>query len=201
MNRNLERILIFITGGLIGAYGMYKLINKRYSDIANEEIESVREMYRQKEKNERIESKTMDTIIDESIEEARKTKEEYEKIITESNYLTNSDIENEHINEDVTTELEEYKNPYIITPEEYGEKSDYEMSSLTLYEDGVLCDENDEEISDIEDFLGTTLEYFGIYDDNALFVRNDSKKHDYEIIKVEEDRYPKVEPVEEEEIE
>lgn len=188
MNRNLERILIFLAGGIAGSLAMYKLINVRYAELTDKEINSVKEMYKIK-LEELEEKKTYKDILEDNeyvkkdIESTNKLKETLEETdeITKETLLS--------INEDVSTSLEEYKDPYVITPDQYGENPDYEMTSLTLYSDGVLCDENDEEITDIENLLGNTLETFDIFDDDSLFVRNDSRKQDYEIIRVTDRRY------------
>ena len=76
--------------------------------------------------------------------------------------------------------------PFIITPEEFGELDDYTTISLTYFADNVLADENDEKISDydIESMIGSeSLEHFGDYEDDSVFVRNDKLKCDYEILK------------------
>ena len=55
--------------------------------------------------------------------------------------------------------------------------------SLTYYADGVLADENDEVIEDVEDAVGIdSLNRFGEYEDDSVFVRNDARKCDYEIL-------------------
>lgn len=73
--------------------------------------------------------------------------------------------------------------PYVIPPEDFGEFEDYEKISLTYYSDGVLTDENDEIMDDVEDSVGEdSLNHFGEYEDDSVFVRNDRKKCDYEIL-------------------
>ena len=73
--------------------------------------------------------------------------------------------------------------PYVIRPEEFGEE-DYETVSLTYYEDGVLTDEYDEPVEDIDDTVGADFfTHFGEYEDDSVFVRNDEQEIDYEILK------------------
>lgn len=75
------------------------------------------------------------------------------------------------------------KGPYVISPEQFGENEDYERISLTYYADQVLVDENDEIIEDVEETVGfESLNHFGEYEDDSVFVRNDAKKCDYEIL-------------------
>lgn len=42
----------------------------------------------------------------------------------------------------------------MIPPEQFGDDEEYEQISLTYYADGVLADENDEVIEDVEDAVG-----------------------------------------------
>lgn len=73
--------------------------------------------------------------------------------------------------------------PYVIPPEHFGEMDDYEKISLTYYADGILTNENDEPIEDIESTVGTdSLNHFGEYEDDSVFVRNDVLGCDYEIL-------------------
>ena len=73
--------------------------------------------------------------------------------------------------------------PYVITPEEFGDLDDYETISLTYYADQILADDNDVIVDDIEDVVGfDSLNSFGEYEDDSVFVRNDRLKSDYEIL-------------------
>ena len=72
--------------------------------------------------------------------------------------------------------------PYVITPEEFDEEG-YETISLTYYADGVLTDEQDFPIEDVEDTVGNdALNSFGEYEDDSVYVRDDDKGIDYEIL-------------------
>jgi hypothetical protein len=54
---------------------------------------------------------------------------------------------------------------------------------LTYYSDGVLTDENDEVLEDVEDIIGIdSLNHFGEYEEDSVYVRNDEKLCDYEIL-------------------
>lgn len=49
--------------------------------------------------------------------------------------------------------------------------------------DGVLLDDMNEIVDDIEETVGEdSLEHFGEYEDDSVYVRNDAKKCDYEIL-------------------
>ena len=71
---------------------------------------------------------------------------------------------------------------YVISPEEFGENG-YDTISLTYYADKILADEYDCPIIDVDDCVGAdSLNRFGEYEDDSVFVRNDIKEIDYEIL-------------------
>lgn len=79
--------------------------------------------------------------------------------------------------------------PYVITPDEY-DYSEYEPTTLNYYSDGVLTDIYDNKIDDIDEMVGLeSLEHFGEYEDDTVYVRDDSKKVDYEILRNSEEYY------------
>lgn len=82
--------------------------------------------------------------------------------------------------------------PHIITPEEFGENEEYDTISLTLYSDGVLADDADKPIDDVDEVIGKeSLEHFGEYEDDSIFVRNDKLKCDYEVL-IDERKYAQI---------
>lgn len=77
---------------------------------------------------------------------------------------------------------EEEGNPHVITPEEFGENNHYDRITLTYYADHVLADENDEVIRDVEETIGFgSLNHFGEYEADIVYVQNDIIKCYYEI--------------------
>ena len=75
--------------------------------------------------------------------------------------------------------------PYMITAEDFAELDDYNTVSLYYYADGVLADEDDNIIDDIEDTVGEAA-LGRMFDDvhiDSLYVRNDVRKTDYEILR------------------
>ena len=79
-------------------------------------------------------------------------------------------------------DMAENADVYVIPPESFGEIG-YETESLTYYADKVLVDEIGNVIKDIDNTVGiNSLETFGEYEDDSVFVRNDILKKDYEIL-------------------
>ena len=77
------------------------------------------------------------------------------------------------------------KGPYVIPPEEFGEVFEYDQYSMTYYADGVLTYEGeDDPIEDVDDLVGeASLHTFGEYEEDAVFVRNDLERAEYEILR------------------
>lgn len=73
------------------------------------------------------------------------------------------------------------KHPYVIPPEDYGNK-EYEEYELTYYADGILTDDMDRVVDNIEDTVGReSLNHIGDYAAGTVHVRNDRLECDYEI--------------------
>lgn len=175
MNNGLKNFLIFATGAAIGSVVTWKLVKTTYEQIAQEEIDSVKEIYK-------AAAEEALSILD----EADKAQADYESGATDvkpdlKEYANKiSELGYDGKKEEATTVSD---GPYTISPEDFGEFDDYETISLTYYADGVLADEMDEEIEDVEGIVGLdSLETFGEYEDDAVFVRNDELKCDYEIL-------------------
>lgn len=79
-----------------------------------------------------------------------------------------------------------HEEPYVISPEAIGTMDGYEVISLTLFDDGVLTDDDFEpmEQDEIADCIGEDYQdHFGDFEDDAVHIRNDIHRVDYEILK------------------
>lgn len=174
MKGTLTNVLIFVAGAAIGSIATWKIVKTKYEQIAQEEIDSVKEAY----------SKRCDILLEElhneEVTEIEKSEEdeefdEYADIISNCGYI-------ETCEEGGTTPVK-VKKPYVISPEEFGEIDEYDTTSLTYYADGVLTDERDIPIQDVESIVGKdSLTHFGEYEDDSVFVRNERLRTDYEIL-------------------
>ena len=188
MNCKLLSFLTFLMGASVGSLVTWKCIEKKYKQIAQDEIDSVKETYTKMRKDEfkakHADLEAMKERLSNSEPENVKTPEvqrkevkEYEDVIARHNYTSYSNNINEK-GGDVMTDR-----PYIIPPEDFGDYPDYETISLTYYNDKVLTDEYNEIVDDIDDLIGEdSLNHFGEYEDDSVFVRNDALKVDYEIL-------------------
>ena len=102
-------------------------------------------------------------------------KDAYKDILTTNKYLYSE-------NTNAKNEVPE-TGPYVISPDEFGELDDYETISLTYYSDKVLADDMDQVIDDYMVCVGNDfMNHFGEYEDDSVFIRNDARKCDYEIL-------------------
>ncbi len=194
MNSVIKNITIFTVGLAIGSAVSYIYNSKKFNEQLDDEIEKTKSYYENKY------SKTEESVEkDETVEEpinAEKT-EEYLKMVNryDSPAVKNDEKETNKIKatfyDPLTDEIEEVEvegnmtndelKPYVISPDEFGE-TDYKIISLNYYADKVLTDEFDNIIDDVEGTVGeASLDTFGEYEDDTVFVRNDSLEIDYEI--------------------
>lgn len=189
MNSTLSKILIFAAGAAIGSAVTWKLIKTKYEQIANEEIESVKEFFGKDKKEEESESEKYiecGKALTEGITDGLK---EVEKICEENGYTNYSNVKKEEEEMDIDA-------PYVIAPEEFGELDDYETETLTYYKDKVLADDWDNKIENVDDLVGEeSLTHFGEYEEDSVYVRNDTTKTDYEIL-LDERNFSDVRPTE-----
>lgn len=164
----MKNLFIFVTGAAVGSLVTWKVLEKYYKDIADEEIESVKETFKNKE-NELIKDKISKNVeyIDSD------SKKEYTNIT-----ITNDYIQESTVNVDPT----ESSMVEIIDPTEYGEMDNYDTKSWLYCADEVLLDENDEKVEDPFKFIGDGLTHFGEYERDSVYVRNNANQTDYEIL-------------------
>ena len=180
MNNNLLKgSLFFITGAAIGSFITYKIVEKKFKNIADEEIASVKEMYERKIEKivpTKSESKGITAKILVTDDETKINP--YGSLVDDLGY---SNIKKEE-NEEMENNIPKY-NVEVIPPEDFGER-EYKCESLTYYKDRVLTFDNDEKITDVEKYVGyDALNTFGEYEDDSVFVRNHDLKTDFEILR------------------
>lgn len=177
----------FVLGAAVGSAATWYLVKKKYEQLAQEEIDSVKEQFTYKKNSE--DTSTSEKDLNDIQETAKRATEkpsiaDYAKELSKTgytNYATISDADDE----DDSIEARANKKPYLVSPEEFGEREEdgYHVISWTYYADHILADENDELVEDIEGSIGfESLNHFGDYEDDALFVRNDRLKADFEVL-------------------
>ena len=175
MSKKLVFVLGLGIGAAVGVGASWRVLKEHYKKIADEEIASVKEWYYSKDSEQHsVEKEAEEEVKDSEVEEKQRMRTEYHNI-----------IEKHYDRSDSATEYKISRHPYTIAPDEYGTKDDYETQTLSWYAgDSVLADyTTDDIIEDVDNTVGSdSLATFGQFEDNAVFVRNDATKTDYEIL-------------------
>lgn len=183
---------LFAAGVATGVAASWQYFKTKYEQIANEEIESVKEVFQK-----RLDSnkETLDVAqkalkVNANIEPKRK--EEMAEYKTEINNLDYSSYSSYSSNVNNLKEaIQMDDKPQVIFPEQFGQEEDYNLVSWTYYADGHLVDEDGDLVDDIEltvgyealQHLDEMLENDEFVSNESVYVRNDALETEYEIIK------------------
>lgn len=196
MNDTLSKFIVFAAGAGIGSVVTWRLVKKYYNNIANEEVADVKAWYARKY-GEKSESKKADTIGD-AIRDG--IKDGMKKPVTENDirnltaqlqnmgYVDYSNKVDEPVKKtekiEEKEEVDDVERPYVIEPRYFDEYDDYNVINLTLYADGVLVDDSSNEpVEDVDETVGLdNLNHIGDYEEDAVHIRNDKLRCDYEIL-------------------
>lgn len=168
MNNTVVGAIAFVAGAAVGVGATWKFFKDKYAKLADEEINDVKIAFACEKNNEKT--------IDISEEPTNNDMVDYENVLNENAYVPHEEkgarAKGAH---------------YVIEPGELGEIEHYEIVNLTYYADCVLTDDNYNPIS-ANDIAGSVGEdfasHFGDYEDDAVHIRNDELKIDFEILRV-----------------
>lgn len=169
-------ILTFAAGALAGAV----IVKKAYEQIAQEEINSVKKRYEEKY-SEPVEETENDDELKTVYDDMIKTTGYSEP--TDYSEISRKPVKKNEKSEDVEEKADTTR-PYLIPPEKMGENEDYDAISYTYFkEDGIVADDCLDIVENIEETIGfESLSKFGEYEDDAVHIRNDILKCDYEVL-------------------
>lgn len=195
MNKKLFNVLLVAGGAAAGSLATWYIVKTRYERILQEEIESVKETWsymsqRDSEAAHCSEEEDFDYTEDDADDETMDFDEtdviNYYQIA--SGYKSSGDTtENDREGEQGDDEVPYINGPVVILPEDFG-NGDYnhDLYCITYYSDGVLADDWGKKL-DIEETIGReSLDHFGDYAKDMLYVRNERTQTDYEVTR--EDR-------------
>lgn len=175
MNSKVAFIIGSVVGVGIGVAGTYSYFKDKYEKLAEEDFNS-RRVFDEDKKDEPVEPVVEKTADRRTVD--KPSIAEYAAILQKEGYVNYSDMQDKKQKQEIAVDR-----PYVIQPSDFGEFDDYEKISLTYTADGVLLDDMNEIVDDIEETVGEdSLEHFGEYEDDSVYVRNDAKKCDYEIL-------------------
>lgn len=171
MDKNFKYALSFIGGTIVGSFMTHFVLKTKYEILLKERVNSVVQVFRKKQNKEQ----SLDNILEENCSE----KKAYDNII--KNYEYDKTKEEKRVS----------KKPYIISPDDFGDGT-YPVTTFTCYRNKVVTNEYDEIMAenDIENTIGSdSINHFGEYEDDSVFVRNDELGIDFEIL-YDENIYP-----------
>ena len=187
-------VLVFAAGAAIGSAVTWKVVKTKYEQIAQEEIESVKEAYADMIAN--LQEQVDDySTMDEA--------EEWNDRASKIDWSDYEDLDEEETDSEPDDDLNDYarlvrqyetdkkggaeymaKEPYVISPYDFGELDGYSQVELTYYADGTLEDEDYNIVTDADELIGRDSLYtFGEYEEDAVFVRNEHLRADFQILK------------------
>ena len=195
MNNKVFGTILFTAGAVIGSLVTWKVIKTKYEDIAQEEIDSVKEEYTRLMVSMRKKLNDSVTYKDDNNKDDRSEKDtdniddsimtNYNEIV--KSYRSSDDEENTQ-NKKEGEEKEEDNDgvsymeaPYVISPDDFGSVPGYNVEPLDYFADGILADGWGVELDIAETIGEDAINHFGDYDDDVVYVRNEQTKLEYEV--------------------
>ena len=187
MNMRFTNVIVFAVGAAIGSAVTYAVLKPKYDRMIQEEVdtfkkdllESMNETQDTTEEETEDEDEERPSIDWDELEDLDEDEEEFdEEVLGEY-----AELIKKYTNEEGGAE-EVAKKPYVISPFDFGEIDGYNQISLTYYADGILEDDANEIVTDVDELIGAgSLYTFGEYEDDSVFVRNEYLSTDFEILK------------------
>ena len=192
----MHKAIIFIGGVAVGSFVTWRLLKEKYIRQTQEEINEVREHYRKTNESEEV---TVDSNGATETNEkpdliayaAKLTKNGYidytnpKSLVKATGDMIDAVVQkdNEESLDPVILNDPSYQPPYIISPGDFAIDDEYTIVNLNYYIDGVLTDEDDHIVENVDDVVGLeNLNHMGEYEDDALHIRNENYKCEYEIL-------------------
>ena len=168
----MKGLFIFAAGVVAGAVAGAYLVKDKVMADAKQEIDEVREYYKSKKQEEKVEEKQEEPKVEE--------KEEYQEITRK--YVDYNKVVEAPKNCSVMED-----EPYTIDPEEFGDKEDegWDTMTITYFADKVLVNDVDEVIEEPDVVVGLdNLKIFEEFPDaTCVYVRNEIWRTDFEILR------------------
>lgn len=170
----LSNALIFMTGVAVGSLATYAIVKYKnreveYEEIAPEATKDENAPVQEPDANKPVTKPNLGPLKKDEENMIR-----YNKVLQKAGYTEQDE-----------TEEDDYMNgPHVIAADEFAEEETYDTVTLYCYADGVLTDENDEIIDDVEGTVGKeSLRTFEVDGYDSVFVRNDEKETYYEVLR------------------
>lgn len=195
MNNKVFGTILFTSGAVIGSLITWKVVKTKYEDIAQEEIDSVKEeytrlmismrkklndsvAYKDDEDDESEEDRDDDDFDDSTMMNYNKIVKSYRSSDEEENTQNEKEGEEKEEDNDGVSYMEA---PYVISPDDFGSVPGYNVESLDYFADGILADGWGVKLDIAETIGEDAVNHFGDYDDDVVYVRNEQTELEYEV--------------------
>lgn len=175
----MKNVIIFAVGAGVGSLLTWMFIKDKYKQIADEEIESVVQRFKDRRRMEMEKEETEEPIEPAKVDPVVST---YNSIIDTMDYSVTRDYAETDDIYTVKVEVgEEILKPEIIDADEFGDMEGYDTNTLTYYADGIIADDDGDLVFEHKTLIGDALQHFD--ENNLVYVRNANELCDYEIYK------------------
>ena len=207
MNSTVSKLLLFTVGAVFGSAATYFVMKPKYDKLIEEDRASLREVYERYERRAGI-REAVEAVISDTEDQKQEYSDDIETVVQDgkpelADLVRQSEYKTDYSGmypkptakkkkpakkKEIPIESENEHYPYVVSPEEFGEKQDengedYDVITLHYYSDKILTDDRNELLEDVDGTVGyDSLNHFGEYEDDTVFVRNDRLKADYEIL-------------------
>lgn len=196
MNRNISMVVTFVAGVAVGVVAAYKVAEQKYSNIANDEIESVIERFSNRQpmdKSKEVVEATDTKVEEKLVTESKSNIFEYREAIDRFNYdrvsteksKPKKDQNKEEVAEEMKQATVDNAHIYVISPDEFNTRYGFSTETLYYSSDNFVLDSDYQVMSDsdIQHTIGhDPYGHFGEYEDDSVCVRNEELMCDYEIL-------------------
>lgn len=188
---NAKIIIAFILGAAAGVASSMFYFKTKYEQKADAEIQEIRDLYAKKtepeEKKEDAPVTSHQLTKADDLHVTARHVSEYTKYIPKTE--TDQSDQTEEPKDGIYVEKVDFapmKNPnpprpYLIDSSDYGQDDNFDPLCWDWYTDGVLANENDEIVDNIQEWIGDGLKVFAESGDNLFWVRNEKYGVDIEV--------------------
>lgn len=184
---NAKIIVAFILGAAAGVASSMFYFKTKYEQKADAEIQEIRDLYAKKSETE--EKKADTSVTSHQVTKADDLHATARHVSEYTKYIPKEDAQNEAPKDGIHVEKVDFtpmKNPnppkpYLIDSSDYGQDDSFDPLCWEWYTDGVLANENDEIVDNIQEWIGDGLKVFAETEDNLFWVRNEKYGVDIEV--------------------
>lgn len=162
MNNNLKYAAIFLAGSVVGGTATYfatrKMAKEHFSQVAAEDIASVKQRYHEKEQ--KLDKKIKDKNYKEKLTDLGYAADTTglrpaDDIREEVEIVEQVEVQSAYLDDYVPEDDRDLTKPHLISQAEYDDNDEFHKLEIVYYEkDDTLADEDETEIIDATNILG-----------------------------------------------